>query len=443
MFESLSQKLNLVLNKLSSKGRLTEQDVDEGLRDVRIALLEADVNFRVVKEFIDNVREKAVGSEIFQSISPGQQLVKVVHDEIVEVLGGVTSNLEGSGSTPSILMLVGLQGSGKTTTAAKLALYLKQTGHKVLLVAADVRRPAAIDQLEILGKQIDIPVYSEKAVSDSLSVSVNGLKRARETNVSWVILDTAGRIHIDDEMMEELDQINITLTPTEKLLVLDSMTGQDAVNSAQSFHEKIGLSGLVMTKLDGDARGGAALSVNKMTHLPIKFIGTGEDVNAIEVFHPDRLASRILGMGDIVTLVERAQKSITEEHAKEMERKIRKATFDLEDFLDQIQHIKEMGPLNQILEMIPGFSSMSNKISSNELDVNHMKSVEAIIYSMTSKERRNPDLLNGSRRRRIALGSGTSPQQVNQLLNQFRAMQKMMKSVSSGNLPKTMRGMFR
>ena len=442
MFESLSEKLNTVFNRLSGKGRLTEKDVDDGLREVRLALLEADVNFRVARDFVQKVRERAVGSQTLESLSPGQQIVKIVNEELIAILGGESSRLAGSDSPPSVLMLAGLQGSGKTTTAAKLALHLKRGGHRVLLVAGDLRRPAAVEQLVTLGKQLDVPVYSEGQGASALDTCRQGVQKARDTGAAWVILDTGGRLQIDDEMMEELEEIRGATSPSELLMVVDAMTGQDAVNSAQSFHDRIGLTGLVMTKLDGDARGGAALSITQVTGLPVKFIGTGERSDALEPFHPDRLASRILGMGDVLTLVEKAQETIDQERAKEMERKFRRATFNLEDFLEQLHQVNRMGPISQVLEMIPGFSSLSRRMSPEDLDGKRMKTMEAIVYSMTPRERRSPEILNGSRRRRIARGSGTTPQQVNQLLNQFRQMQKVMKQVSSGRTPRGIGGLF-
>ncbi|MQF49051.1 signal recognition particle protein [SAR202 cluster bacterium AC-647-N09_OGT_505m] len=442
MFEALSEKLNVVFNRLSGKGRLTEKEVDDGLREVRLALLEADVNFRVARDFVQKVRERAVGSQVLQSISPGQQIVKIVHDELIAILGGDSPKLIGADQAPTVLMLAGLQGSGKTTTAAKLALHLKRAGHRTLLVAGDLRRPGAVEQLETLGKQLDVSVYSEGFGSNVLEVCRQGVQKGKDIGAAWVILDTGGRLHIDEEMMEELEEVKKATSPAEILLVVDAMTGQDAVTSAESFHERIGLTGLIMTKLDGDARGGAALSITQVTGLPVKFIGTGERAEALETFHPDRLASRILGMGDVLTLVEKAQESMDQERAKEMERKIRKATFDLEDFLEQLHQLNRMGPLSQVMEMIPGFSSLSRRISPEELDGKHLKTLEAIVYSMTPKERRSPDILNGSRRRRIAKGSGTTPQQVNQLLNQFRQMQKMMKQMSLGKIPRGIRGIL-
>ncbi|MBF8267235.1 MAG: signal recognition particle protein [Dehalococcoidia bacterium] len=443
MFEALSEKLTAVFSRLTARGRLTESEVDEGLREVRLALLEADVNFKVARDFVQRVRERAVGSQVMESISPGQQIVKIVHEEMTAILGGESPKLANAARPPTVLMLVGLQGSGKTTTAAKLALHLRRGGQRVLLVAGDLRRPAAVEQIETLGRQLDVPVYSEGIDSSAVQVCRQGVQKARDIGAAWVILDTGGRLHIDEDMMGELEEVKKATSPSELLLVVDAMTGQDAVVSAQSFHERIGLTGLIMTKLDGDARGGAALSITQVTGLPIKFIGTGERAEALETFHPDRLASRILGMGDILTLVERAQESMDQQRAKELERKIRKATFDLEDFLEQLHQVRRMGPMSQVLGMIPGFSSIARRLSPEELEGEHLKKLEAIVYSMTPKERRNPDILNGSRRRRIARGSGTTPQDVNQLLSQFRQMQKLMKQFSSGKPPRGLMGMFR
>ena len=443
MFEALSEKLNGVFSRFTSKGRLTEKDVEEGLREVRLALLEADVNFKVARDFIQRVRERSVGTEVLESLSPGQQIVKIVHEEMTRILGGESSRLDIAPQPPTVVMLAGLQGSGKTTTAAKLALNLKRSGQRVLLVAGDLRRPAAIEQLETLGRQLEVPVYSEGADSNAVQVCRQGVQKAKDLDVGWVILDTGGRLHIDDEMMGELGEVVKATSPTEVLLVVDAMTGQDAVQSAEGFHSSVGLTGLIVTKLDGDARGGAALSISEVTGLPIKYIGTGERTDALEPFHPDRMASRILGMGDVLTLVERAQENIDRERAQELERKIRKATFNLEDFLEQLHQVNRMGPLSQVMEMIPGMSSLTRKMSAEDLDEKHMKKMEAIMYSMTLKERRTPDILNGSRRRRIARGSGTSPQEVNQLLNQFRQTQKLMRQMSSGKLPRNLMGMFR
>ncbi|MSQ15765.1 MAG: signal recognition particle protein [Dehalococcoidia bacterium] len=428
MFEILSDKLQNVFSRLSGKGRLTEKDVDDALREVRLALLEADVNFRVVREYLTKVRERAIGVDVLQSLTPGQQVIKIVHEEMLELLGG-ESGLSSSSQPPTIIMLVGLQGAGKTTAASKLALYLRRGGGRPLMVAADVKRPAAIDQLETLGKQIDIPVYSQRGV-DALTVVKNSLKAAKDQNASAVILDTAGRLHIDEEMMAEVKTIKEMAKPAECLLVVDAMTGQDAVNAAEAFNKAVGLTGLIMTKMDGDARGGAALSVRHVTGVPIKFIGVGEKPDALEQYHPDRLASRILGMGDVLTLIEKAQAASDEKSMIEMERKVRTATFDLEDFLGQLQQLKKMGSISQLLEMIPGVSRLTKGLPEGAVDDNQIKKVEAIIYSMTPAERHNPDMLDGSRRRRIATGSGTSAQEVNRLLNQFRDMRKMMQQYS-------------
>ncbi|MBM3941083.1 MAG: signal recognition particle protein [SAR202 cluster bacterium] len=431
MFDSLTDKLTAVFSRLGNKGRLTEADVDEALREVRLALLEADVNFKVAREFVAAVRAKAVGEDVLKGITAGQQVVKIVHDQLVELLGGGNQALQPKPQAPSVLMLVGLQGSGKTTTAAKLALQMKRRGQRALLIAADLRRPAAMDQLESLAKQLDVPVYRENAgPNDAPKVVANGLRKARELGVLWAIVDTGGRLHVDDELMDELREMKQRLDPAEVLLVIDAMTGQDAVHAAQAFHEKVGLTGLVLSKLDGDARGGAALTVRHITGVPVKFVGVGEKADALEPFHPDRMASRILGMGDVLTLVEKAQEQISEEQAKELERKLRKSQFDLEDFLQQLRQLQKMGPLSSILEMLPGAGFMKQRMPT--VDEKRMKRVEAMILSMTTWERSHPDLINGSRRKRIALGSGTNLSELNQMLNQFRQTQKMMKQLASG-----------
>ena len=441
MFESLTDKLTGIFQRLTGKGRLTEKDIDEGLRQIRLALLEADVNFRVARELINRVRERALESEVMESVSPGQQVVKIIHEELTSVLSGGDHKLVQESRPPTVLMLVGLQGSGKTTTAAKLALHLRQKDQRPLLVAADLRRPAAIQQLATLGKQLDIPVYQEDTSSTAVKVAKAGVEQARQMGAAWAIIDTGGRLHIDDEMMVELEQVKSAVSPQEVLLVVDAMTGQDAVTSAQEFHQRVNLTGLIMTKLDGDARGGAAISITHVTGVPIKFIGVGERTDALEAFYPDRLASRILGMGDVLSLVEKAQQTVDEKQAKELERKIRRATFDLEDFLEQFQNVKKMGVAN-LLEMIPGFSQMKKRMP-GEFDETQLIKFEAIIQSMTPPERHNPDILNGRRRRRIALGSGTTPQDVNQLLNQFRQAQKMMKQLSTARGPRDLQGLFR
>ena len=444
MLENLTEKLTGILGKLTSKGRLTDKDIDEALGQVRRSLLEADVNFRVARDFVASIKERALGSDVLESLTPGQQVVKIVHEELTSLLTGGEHRLVPSSQPTNAVMMVGLQGSGKTTTAAKLALSLRRQDRKALLIAADLRRPAAIQQLETLGKQLDIPVYSEDPATSTVEqVAKNGMKRAEELGVHWAIVDTGGRLQIDDELMKELEEVKATISPQEILLVVDAMTGQDAVNAAEGFHEKVQLTGLVMTKMDGDARGGAALSVTKVAGVPIKYMGMGERPDALESFYPDRMASRILDMGDVLTLIEKAQENVDENQAKEMERKFREASFDLEDFLTQIQAVKKMGSLSQIMDMIPGMGQMSSKLKAGALDDNQISRVEAIIRSMTREERQKPDIINGSRRRRIATGSGTTPQDINQLLNQFRQTQKMMRQLSRSRNPKNLMSMFR
>ena len=432
MFDSLQDKLGDVFKRLTNRGRLSEADVDEAMKEVRLALLEADVNFKVAREFVKRVRERSVGLDVLQSLSPGQQVVKIVNDELTAILGGSEAKLEQSPKPPTVVMLVGLQGSGKTTTIAKLAHHLRKRGQRSLLVASDLRRPAAVDQLVALGKQLDIPVYEEGTTSTPLQVSKNGLKKAQDLGVQWTLLDTGGRLHIDDELMKELEDVKKAVHPVETVLVVDSMTGQDAVQAAQEFNERIGITGLILSKLDGDARGGAALSIVEVTGVPIKFVGVGEKTDALEPFYPERMASRILGMGDVLTLIEKAQETFDEDQAKVMQEKMRKAAFTLEDFLQQLQQLKKMGPLSSVMEMIPGLSKISKQMPGANLDEGHMKRTEAIIQSMTTVERNRPEVIDGSRRRRIALGSGTTPQDINQLLNQFRQSQKLMKQLASG-----------
>ncbi len=442
MFEILSDKLSNVFRALGSKGRLTEKDIDEGLRQVRLALLEADVNFKVVKDFVGRVRERALGAEVQQSLTPGQQIVKIVNEELIATLGKEPGRLSTSGQPPFVAMLIGLQGSGKTTTAAKLALHLKRSGQSPLLVAADNRRPAAIEQLITLGKQLDIPVYSEGTDVPSKDVCVHSLAKAKSMAATWVVVDTAGRLHIDEEMMKELAELKKALHPAEVLLVVDAMTGQDAVRSAEDFHSQVNLTGLILTKMDGDARGGAALSIRWVSGVPIKFIGIGEKVDALESFHPDRLASRILGMGDVLTFIEKAEAVFDESQAEELKKKVEKASFDLEDFLSQLGAIKNMGPVGQLLDMLPGVSRLAAKLPEGT-EEKQLKKVEAMILSMTPQERHNPTIIGGSRRRRIARGSGVQPHDVNQLLNQFQQMQKLMKMGAKGKLPRNLMGMFR
>lgn len=439
MFDSLTEKLAATLDRLRSKGRLTEADVDAALREIRLALLEADVNFRVAREFVASVREQVLspdggdGAPALRGVSPGQAVVKAVHDRLTALLGEGDRELRAGPTAPSVLLLAGLQGSGKTTTAAKLALLLRKRQEQALLIAADLRRPAAADQLEALGRQLDIPVHREQAgPDDAPKVAANGVRRAREIGAKWAIVDTGGRLHVDDELMAELQRMKEDLQPAEVLLVVDAMTGQDAVNAASEFHARIGLTGLVLSKLDGDARGGAALSATHVAGVPIKFAGTGEKADALEPFHPERMASRILGMGDVVSLVERAQEQISAEEAAALERKMRRAEFDLDDFLKQLRQLQNMGSIASLIEMLPGARGLRSKLPDGALDERRLRRTEAIISSMTMWERRRPERIDGSRRRRIANGSGASPSEVNQLLGQFRQMQKMMKQVASG-----------
>jgi signal recognition particle subunit SRP54 len=432
MFESLTDRLNSTFARLSGKGRLEEADIDDAMKEVRRALLEADVNFKVVKQFVEKVRERSIGQEVLKSLTPAQQVVGIVHDQLIELLGEA-SRLEMSKTPPTVIMMVGLQGSGKTTTSAKLALQLRRAGQNPLLVAADMYRPAAVQQLQTLGKQLSINVYSEPQGANPVNIAINGVRQGQIGNHNTVILDTAGRLHIDEMMMSEVATIKQRLQPTEVLLVVDAMTGQDAVRAAQEFNEKVGITGLILTKMDGDTRGGAALSVREVTGVPIKFVGTGEKVDALEPFYPDRVASRILGMGDVLTLIEKAQAEYDEDQARAMEKKLRTASFNLEDFLSQLQQVKKLGPLESVLGMIPGLGQAmrQQQVSVNDKDLGR---IEAIIRSMTPQERNKPDLIDSSRRRRIAKGSGTTVQDVNALLHQFKQMQKMMQMMTGGNV---------
>ena len=429
MFETLTDKLQVIFDKLSSQGRLTEADVDKALREVRMALLEADVNFKVVKAFVARIRERAVGAEVMQSLTPAQQVVKIVHEELITMLGE-PGKLTMASNPPTVIMMVGLQGSGKTTTAAKLALRLRKAGQRPLLVAADTYRPAAITQLEVLGKQLDIPVYSEGNRTPPPQICANAVQRAQEGAYNVVILDTAGRLQIDDAMMAELEQVKARTKPHDILLVVDAMTGQEAVRVAEGFHQHVAITGLILTKVDGDARGGAALSIREVTGVPIKFLGIGEKTDALEPYHPDRLASRILGMGDMLTLIEKAESSLDKTKAEAMGKRLLKGDFDLEDFLSQMREVKKLGPLSQLMDMIPGMSRMTKDIAPEVTD-DQMKTIEAMICSMTVSERRDPDIINGSRKRRIARGSGTTVAEINDLLSQFRQMQRLMKQMSS------------
>lgn len=430
MFETLGNRLQTVFDGLQRRGKLTEADVDKAMREVRLALLEADVNFKVVKDFVKRVRERAVGQEVMSSLTPGQQVVKIVHEELIETLGE-PGRLNLGMQSPAVIMLVGLQGSGKTTTAAKLALHMRRDGRRPLLVAADVYRPAAINQLETLGKQLDVPVYSEGTDANPPRLAQKAVRHASEQGLTTVIIDTAGRLNIDEMMMDEIKAIKNHVRPIETLLIADAMTGQEAVRVASDFDEAVELTGLIMTKIDGDARGGAAISMREVTHVPIKFLATGEKLDAFEVFHPDRMASRILGMGDVLTLIEKAQVEMDEEEARKASDKLLSGEFTLEDFLKQMQQVKRMGPIGQLMEMIPGFNRMAGDVDLSSAE-DEMKRIEAIIQSMTPQERRNPRVLKASRKRRVAAGSGTTVQDVNALLKQFREMQRMMKQLQKG-----------
>ncbi len=425
MFESLSEKLQNTLKKLRGKGRLTENDINEAMRDVRVALLEADVNFKVTRDFIAKVKEKAMGSDILESLTPGQQVIKIVYDELVEMIGGTQSKLMVSSKPPTVIMLVGLQGAGKTTATGKLANYLRKNGKKPLLVACDVYRPAAIEQLHVVGRQLNLPVF-DLGQGNPVEIAKQGISVAQSQGRDTVLLDTAGRLHIDDEMMNELVRIKESVRPHEILLLVDAMTGQDAVNVAASFSEKVGLDGIILTKMDGDTRGGAALSIKSVTGKPIKFISAGEKLDTLEPFYPDRLAQRILGMGDVLTLIEKAQENVDMEQAKAMEAKMRRNELDLDDFLKNMQQIKKMGPLSQLMKLIPGMPD----IKEEDIDQSGMKRMEAIIQSMTLEERRRPEILNASRRKRIAAGSGTRVQDVNKMLKDFEETKKMMKQMT-------------
>ena len=444
MFETLSDRLNETFGKLGRKSRLSEEDVDLAMRDVRRALLEADVNFRVVKDFVARVRERAVGQDVLKSLSAAQTVIGIVNEELIQILGAENVPLENPEKPPQILMMVGLNGAGKTTHSGKLALSLRKQGRNPLLVAADVYRPAAIKQLQTLGKQIDVPVYEEGTGADPVSIARNAIQYARGRGFNPVIIDTAGRLQIDENLMQELVRMKQEVDPTEILLVADAMTGQEAVGVAEEFHRQLDITGLILTKMDGDARGGAALSIRSVTGIPIKFIGTGEKMDALEAFHPDRLAGRILGMGDVLSLIERAQEQTDEKEAERLQQRMMKGQFDLEDFLEQLQKIKQMGPLSQLMEMIPGLGQQLRQAKAQISDDDY-KQVEAIIRGMTPWERRNPDRIDNSRRRRIARGSGVDRQDVNRLLAQFRDMQKMMgqfgQMAKKGKMPKNMRGL--
>jgi len=440
MFDSLSAKLQSILRGLRGKGRLSEQDVAAACREIRLALLEADVNFRVAREFVEQVKERAVGREVMDSLTPGQQVVKIVYDELTALLGSAAAELDTRGETP-VVMMVGLQGGGKTTTAAKLALWLKRGGKRPVLVATDLRRAAAVEQLRVVGEQAGVPVFEGQG-GDAAGVARAALEHARRNGLSPVIVDTAGRTHVDQDLMAELAAMKEAVSPREVLLALDAMTGQDAVNVAGEFDRAVGVTGVVLTKLDGDARGGAALSVQSVTGKPIKFVGVGEKLEALEVFHPDRMASRILGMGDVLTLVEQAEAALEEREAQELERRLREKRFDLNDFLRELQRLGRMGSLEHMLGMIPGLQGLRGQMPL-EVDPKRLKRMTAIVQSMTSQEREEPDIVDGSRRRRIARGSGVSRQEVNLLLKQFRQMRGMLMEFAElegrGRLPRGLR----
>ncbi|MCI6355066.1 signal recognition particle protein [Eubacterium coprostanoligenes] len=438
-FEGLSERLENSFKKLRAKGKLTEADVKEAMREVRLALLEADVNYKVAKEFTNKVTERAIGDDVMENLTPGQMVIKIVNEELTELMGGTESRLSIAKHPPTVLMMCGLQGSGKTTHSGKLALKLKKDGHRPLLVACDVYRPAAIKQLQVVGSQIDVPVF-EMGTINPVNIAEEAIKHAKDHGYDYVIIDTAGRLHIDEALMEELQNIRSTVHPNEILLVIDAMTGQDAVNVAKSFNESLGIDGVILTKLDGDTRGGAALSVRAVTGKPIKFVGTGEKLENLEVFHPARMASRILGMGDVLSFIEKAEMALDEKKAAELEKKLAKNKFDFNDLLDQFEQIERMGSLKDTIKMIPG---IGKQIKDEDIDERAFDRLRCIIYSMTKQERANPEIINPSRKRRIAAGSGTSIEDVNKLMTQFKQMQKMVKQVGGRKGPKVSKKMRR
>lgn len=428
VFESLSEKLQNALGKLKGKGKLNEKDVDIAMREVKLALLEADVNYKVVKKFVNDVKERAIGSEVMESLTPGQQVIKIVNEELTSLMGEKESKIEFSSTPPTVILLCGLQGAGKTTTAGKLAFNLKKQNKRPLLVACDVYRPAAIRQLEVVGERADVPVFTMGDKNDPVNIAKAGVEHAKKNGNDVVLIDTAGRLHIDDTLMKELENIKVKVNPKEILLVVDAMTGQDAVTVAESFNNKLELSGVILTKLDGDARGGAALSIRSVTNKPIKYVGMGEKLDQLELFYPDRMSSRILGMGDMLSLIEKAQESFDEKKALELEKKIRTQQFTFDDFLDQLEQMQNLGPLDEIIGMIPGMNS--KKLKGIDVDEKELDRIKAIIQSMTISERENPVIIDSSRRKRIANGSGTSVQEVNRLLKQFKETKKMMKRIT-------------
>jgi len=440
MFDSLSDKLQAAFDGLKRQGKLTDKDVERAAREIRLALLEADVNYKVVKQFVDKVKERALGAEVLESLTPAQQFVKIVNEELTALMGSATTKLTFSPRLPTVIMMVGLQGSGKTTACGKLANFLLAQGKSPGLVAGDVYRPAAIDQLKALGQQSGVPVYDEGTSADPVDIAKHGVDWARDKGRDVLIVDTAGRLHIDEKLMDELVRIRSTVKPHNILLVLDAMTGQDAVNVALQFQQQVQFDGVVLTKMDGDSRGGAALSVRAVTGKPIKFVSSGEKLDNFEYFYPDRVASRILGMGDVLSLIEKAERTIDEKKARELEQRLRKSTFTFDDFLEQIEQVRKMGSLSSLLGMIPGIPSA--KLKGLQVDEKAFDKIQAVISSMTAEERRHPDMINGSRRRRIAVGSGSDIQAVNQLLTQFKQVQKMMRQLGSGRMPKNPFQMF-
>ncbi|MDR0269140.1 signal recognition particle protein [Paenibacillus sp.] len=438
-FEGLTSRLQNVFSKLRGKGKVSEDDVQEAMREVRLALLEADVNFKVVKDFVAKVKEKAIGTEVMESFTPGMVIIDIVNKELTELMGGSQAKLAKANKPPTVIMMVGLQGAGKTTTSGKLAKMLQKQNHRPLLVAGDIYRPAAIKQLQVLGEQINVPVFSLGDKTSPVEIAKQGLQHAKDNGHDYLIVDTAGRLHVDEELMEELRQIHSEIKPDEVLLVVDAMTGQDAVNVADTFNKQLELTGVVLTKLDGDTRGGAALSVKAVTGCPIKFAALGEKIDALEPFHPERMASRILGMGDMLSLIEKAQFNIDADKAKEMERKMRNAEFTFDDFLEQMEQVKKLGPIDQIMDMIPGMGKLK-QAKDLKVDEKQMGRIEAIVFSMTKAEKQNPDMINHNRRKRIATGSGTSLAEVNRLIKQFDEMRRMMKQFSDMMGPKGPKG---
>ena len=440
MFESLSEKLQRAFKNLKGEGRLTEQHIDDALKEIRIALLEADVNFKVVKQFTDTVRTRAIGQDVLQSLSPGQQVVKIVRDELVDMLGGENVRVHFTSQPPTVIMLVGLQGAGKTTSAGKLSKWLAKNGHRPMLVSVDVYRPAAREQLKVIARDIGVKIWEGEAGDKPLALCQNALREARNTGHDVLVIDTAGRLHIDEALMKELGEIKETIRPHEILFVADAMLGQDAVKSAQQFHQQLGFNGFILTKMDGDARGGAALSIKQVTGQPVKFVGTGEKYDALELFHPDRLVSRIMGMGDIMSLIEKAEEVVDKKQALELQEKIQKDSFTMEDFRDQLRQMRKLGSMEQILGMLPSIGPFKD-LQKAKVDEKELVRIEAIINSMTPRERRHHQLINGSRRKRIAKGSGTSVQQVNQLLKQYAQTRKMMKGMKNSFFGKRLKGM--